>query len=451
MNQSNDFLKTQSIPHLILSMSVPMMFSMLISSLYNIIDSIYIARLGTDALTAVSAAFPLQNIVLAVSVGIGVGISSAISLHLGSGNQEKADQAASIGMVLTGFHCIFFVIFGALITRPFLRMFTDAQTLDWACQYTYIVLCASFGMLLQISMEKIFQAVGSMKATMILLITGCVINIILDPILIFGLIGFPAMGITGAAVATIAGQIIAFFLYVIVYQRNRKTFPVKIRLRSLHMDRAIIRQIYSVGIPSTIMILLPSVLVSILNGLLASFSDLYVAVFGVYLKLQTFIYMLTGGIVQGMRPIIGYNYGAGEFDRVKKTIRCCLAAAAALMLAGTIASLAFPSEIFSLFDAEPELLDAGIHALRIISLGFLISSIGLIYSGVFEALGRGKESLTISLLRQFIITIPLSFILSRFLDVTGVWLAFPISELCASIVAFFLLRRQDGGAFCPFF
>ncbi len=441
-------MKTRPVFSLLLSMSVPMMLSMLIQSLYNIVDSIYVSRLGTDALTAVSLAYPLQNAIVSIAVGVGVGISSAISIHLGAGNQEKADRAATLGIALTVFHCVLFIIAGIFITRPFLSMFTDnPAVLEDACDYTYIVLCLSFGSLLQIAFEKIFQAIGQMKITMYLLIVGCVINIILDPILIFGLLGFPALGVAGAAIATVIGQISAFLLYIVVYAR--KTYAVHIRMRYLTFDKHLIAQIYSVGIPSSIMMLLPSVLISILNRILASFSEVYVAVLGVYFKLQTFIYMPANGLVQGMRPIIGYNYGAGENKRVCNTIRYSLVCAAIIMLLGTVLSLVIPEQIFALFDADSELMTAGVTALRIICLGFLVSSVGVIYSGTFEALGNGRNSLIISLLRQFIITIPLSFVLSHFLGAIGVWIAFPAGEFCASIVAFFLLKTYKKGTFSP--
>ena len=441
-------MKTKPVFSLLVSMSVPMMLSMLIQSLYNIVDSIYVSRLGTDALTAVSLAYPLQNAIVSVAVGTGVGISSAISIHLGAGDQEKADRAATLGIALTVFHCILFVIVGIFITRPFLSLFTDKPAvLKDACDYTYIVLCLSFGALLQIALEKIFQAIGQMKITMYLLIVGCVINIILDPILIFGLLGFPAMGTAGAAIATVIGQIGAFLLYIAVYVR--KSYAVHIRLRHLKPDIRLIGQIYSVGIPSSIMMLLPSMLISVLNRILASFSEVYVAVLGVYFKLQTFIYMPANGIVQGMRPIIGYNYGAGEIQRVRKTIRYSLLCAAAIMLLGTLLALLIPGQILSLFDADPELMDAGITALRIISLGFLVSSLGVICSGTFEALGNGRNSLIISLLRQFVITIPLSFLLSHFFGPAGVWVSFPAGEICASVAAVFLLKTYKKGTFSP--
>ena len=373
-------MQTKPVFSLLLSMSVPMMLSMLIQSLYNIVDSIYVSRLGTDALTAVSLAYPLQNAILSAAVGIGVGISSAISIHLGAGNREKADRAATLGIALTLIHCIFFIIAGLTISEPFLKLFTDnPKILNDASIYTEIVLCLSFGSLFQIAFEKIFQGIGEMKITMYLLIAGCVVNIILDPILIFGLLGFPALGVAGAAIATVIGQISALLLYIIVYRRN--SYAVHISFKHLVFDKAIIRQIYSVGIPSTVMMLLPSILISVLNSILTAFSDVYVAVLGVYFKLQTFIYMPANGIVQGMRPIIGYNYGAGESSRVKSTIRYSLLTAAGLMLTGTILALALPKQILALFDADAALMSAGVTALRIISLGFLVSSVGLIYSG----------------------------------------------------------------------
>ena len=449
MQENNMFMTTKPIFSLLVSMSVPMMLSMLIQSLYNIVDSIYVSWLGTDALTAVSLAYPLQNAIVSVAVGIGVGISSAISIHLGAGNQEKADRAATIGIGLTVFHCILFILAGLVVTRPFLSLFTDkSAVLEDACAYTYIVLCFSFGSLLQIAFEKIFQGIGQMKITMILLIVGCVVNIILDPILIFGLLGFPELGVAGAAIATVIGQISAFLLYIVVYLR--KSYAIHIRAKYLRFDPSIIRQIYSVGIPSSIMMLLPSVLISILNSILTAFSGVYVAVLGVYFKLQTFIYMPANGIVQGMRPIIGYNYGAGETHRVRSAIRYSLACAAGLMLLGTLLSLLIPEQIFALFNADAELLECGVTALRIICLGFLVSSVGIIYSGTFEALGNGRNSLIISLLRQFVITIPLSFLLAKLWGPVGVWISFPAGELCASIAALLLLRSYEKGTLSPF-
>lgn len=449
MENKGNKMEERPVFSLLLSMSLPMMLSMLVQALYNIVDSMYVSRLGTQALTAVSLAFPLQNMVMSVSVGTGVGISSALSISLGEKNQEKANETATVGMVLTLVHCAIFLMFGLCVTRPFLQLFTDsAEILEQSCDYTYIVLCVSFGSLLQIAMEKIYQGIGAMKTTMILLAAGCIINIILDPILIFGLFGLPAMGVKGAAVATVIGQITAFFLYAAVY--FCKNPGVTIHPGYLKRDWKLIAKIYSVGIPSSLMLMMPSLLVGALNGILTPFSDVYVAVLGVYFKLQTFIYMPANGLVQGMRPIIGYNYGSGQYGRVRQTVRYCLLGTAGIMILGTFLSLCMPEKIFHLFQADENLLQAGETALRIISMGFLVSCVGTVFSGVFEALGRGGESLIISLLRQLVITVPLGFVLSRFLGAVGVWASFPVSELAASAAAIVLLRKYQNGCFFPF-
>lgn len=444
MNQNDQqFMRTRAPLPLLLSMSVPMMLSMLIQSLYNIVDGIFVARLGTQAITAVSLAYPLQNIVLSVSVGVGVGITSAIAISLGAGDGERASRVATMGVAVTILHCLLFVVGGLAVTRPFLALFTDDPvTLEWACQYSYVVLCASFGMLLQVTMEKIFQAQGRMTATMLLMGSGAVINIILDPILIFGYFGLPAMGVKGAAVATVIGQIAAFLLYLVVYLRRPN--GIHISPRYLSFDRRILGQIYSVGIPSTLMLALPSALVGILNGLLAAFSQIYVAVLGLYFKLQTFLYMPASGVVQGMRPPVGYNYGAGEIGRVKSLVRLSLAIVAVLMAAGTVVTLLVPGAILSIFQADAQLMAEGIPALRIIALGFIPSALGLIAAGTFEALGQGSRSLAVSLLRQLAVTVPAAFLLSRLWGVAGVWAAFPVSEIIAAAVSLVMLRRAFG-------
>lgn len=448
-NQEKNKMGTKEIFPLLMSMSLPMMLSMLVQSLYNIVDSIYVSRLGTWALTAVSLAYPLQNIVVSVAVGIGIGISSVLSISLGEKNQEKANEAATIGVALTFFHSVLFIIGGLLVTRPFIGLFTDdPKILKDACDYTYIVLCVSFGALFQIALEKIYQGIGVMKTTMILMGAGCIVNIVLDPILIFGLLGFPAMGVKGAAVATVIGQICAFLLYIVVYLHRNP--GVTIHPRYLKWSPKMIRQIYSVGIPSSLMMTMPSILVGGLNGILAAFSDTYVAVLGIYFKLQTFIYMPANGIVQGMRPILGYNYGAGRPERVRKTIQYSLAAAAVLMLVGTVLSMAVPGPILQMFQADEELLSAGTIALRMISIGFLPSAVGVIFSGVFESLGKGLDSLILSLLRQLVLILPIGYVLSRFWGVEGIWVSFPIAEAAAAVVGCILVKRLDGGAYFPF-
>lgn len=320
-------------------------------------------------------------------------------------------------------------------------MFTnDPKILEWSRDYTYIVMCVSFGQLLQMCLEKIFQGIGKMKTTMYLMASGCIINIILDPILIFGWFGLPAMGVTGAAVATVIGQIGALLLYILVCLRT--DIGVTIHPRYMKPDKQIITKIYSIGIPSSLMLTMPSLLTGILNGLLTKLGSVYVAVFGLYFKLQTFINMPSNGVVQGMRPIISYNYGAGEQVRVKKTIRYSMGIVAVIMLIGTIGALVFPRPILQLFDADASLMAHGIPALRIIGLSFLISTVGIVASGVFEALGQGKKSLTLSLLRQLVIIVPVGWILSHWMGAAGIWIAFPIAELIASVVAVGMLRRD---------
>lgn len=440
MEQNQNFLKTKPVFPLLVSMAIPMMLSMLIQSLYNIVDSLFVAKMGEKALAAVSFVYPFQNIVVAVAVGFGVGISAVISMNLGAGNKERANQAATLGMFFTGVHALLFIAAGLLFTKPFLLLFTqDEQILQWGSDYSYIVLCGSFGSLLQISMEKIFQAVGDMITTMFILASGAIINIILDPIMIFGLFGFPELGVAGAAIATVIGQISAFFFYLIVYRK--KEIGVKIERKYLRFEKRMIGQLYQIGIPSSVMMALPSVLVSALNGILVAFSQMHVAVLGVYFKLQTFIYMPANGIVQGMRPIVSYNYGAGETERLKKTVRLSLLLVAAIMAVGTAVSLFLPELVFGLFSEEALMIETGARALRIISLGFVISTMGIVYSGTFEALGKGLESLIVSLLRQFLIILPVSWILADVLGADGIWISFPAAEAAASAAAVLLMKR----------
>ena len=425
---------------LLMSMAFPPILSMLIQSLYNIVDSIYVARLGENAITAVSLAFPLQNLILAVAVGLGVGANACIARNLGSGRRRTAEQAAAHSLVLTVFHVIFFILLGMFGTMPYLHIFTqDSEVLAMSCDYTYIVVCFSAGTLFHIAIEKIFQAVGSMVIPMCLQGLGALINIVLDPIMIFGKFGFPAMGVKGAAIATVIGQWTACLISVILLICSKK--KIHVSLRRFRFQKTLVKTIYGVAVPSAIMTALPSVLVSILNGILSRISQTAIAVLGLYFKMQTFVYMPASGLIQGMRPIISYNYGAGSPARVKKTIRASLLSTAVIMAVGTILFLACPAQIMALFDAEPALMEMGVLALRIIGLGFLWSAVGVVCSGTFEALGKGTPSLVISLLRQLLIIPPLSLLLIPFWDVAGVWVTFPVAEAAAAIVSVLLLLR----------
>lgn len=431
---------TRPVFRLLLSMAVPPILSMLIQSMYNIVDSIFVARISRDALTAVSLAFPLQNLALSVAVGIGVGISAVISQSLGAKNTRAADAAAANGLLLTAVHAVLFILFGLLFAKPFIDLFTDDPAIyAMGCQYSLIVICFSCGNLFHIYFEKIFQATGNMLVPMVLMLIGALTNIVLDPILIFGLFGFPEMGVAGAAAATVIAQFVSCILSVAWFFLRPQ--PIRLSLRGFRPDGGMIRRIYAIGIPSSVMMALPSVLVGLLNAILTPLSEAAVAMFGVYFKLQTFVYMPANGLVQGMRPLVSYNYGAGLHARMHRTVRLSLLTAGGIMAAGTLLFLLVPDALLRLFDADAEMLAIGIPALRIISLGFVVSSVGVVLAGAFEALGRGGSSLAVSLLRQLLLIPPLALLLSRFWGLTGIWITFPAAELFAAAAAVLLYRR----------
>lgn len=440
MNSNDNPMGTKPVFPLLMSMSLPPIVSMMIQSLYNIVDSIFVARISQDAVTAVSLVFPLQNLLLAVAVGMGIGVNACIAIGLGAKRQEEADSAATHGFVLTALHAVLFILVGIFVTRPFLQMFTDdAAILHMGSQYGHVVLCLSFGMLFQIYIEKLFQATGDMVIPMLIQGVGAVMNIILDPIMIFGLFGMPAMGVAGAAVATVCGQITGCLVSVIFFRRRH--LGIHVKLRGFHLDGSMVKHLYGIAIPSGVMMGLPSILVGTLNVILSGLSEFGVAVFGIYFKIQTFIYMPIGGVMQGMRPIMSYNYGAKNRERMREILKCTLKVAVAILFVGTLLFWVFPKPIMSLFDVEGEMLILSVRCMRIISTGFMISGVGMVFSGVFESLGKGPRSLAISLTRQLIVIPPLAFALSREWGINGVWLAFPAAECLAALVAFVLYKK----------
>ena len=337
MNET--FMKEKPVFPLLMSLSLPMVISMLVNALYNIVDSFFVAKISEDAMTALSLVFPLQNFVNSVAVGFGVGISAVIAIHLGEGEQERADRAATHGFVLSIVHGLLLMVVCIAIMPTFLRMFTSSETVvDLGVRYSTIVFSFATVITASLSMEKIFQAVGRMKVTMLSLMVGCLTNICLDPVLIFGLGPFPAMGIEGAAFATGIGQVLTVVIYVVIY--FYRPIPVRLSRKSMTADRNLDKKLYAVGIPATLNMALPSLLISALNAILVGYSQIYVVILGIYYKLQTFLYMPANGIVQGMRPIIGYNYGAGEHKRVEKIYRLTLTLSGAIMLLGTLICLA---------------------------------------------------------------------------------------------------------------
>lgn len=439
MNET--FMKEKPVLPLITSMALPMVISMLVNSLYNIVDSYFVAKISEEAMTALSYVYPVQNFINAVAIGFGVGITSVISYYLGAGKEEQANIAAVHGMVLSAAHGILMTAVCIPIMPAFLHLFTqDEAVIRLGIRYSNIVFSFSVIITLGLFFEKMYQAVGGMKVAMVCVMSGCVANILLDPVLIFGLGPFPPMGIEGAALATGIGQILTLMIYLVFYLAR----PISIRFgrKYLVCDRHMIIRLYSIGIPATLNLALPSLLISSLNAILSGYSQIYVVILGIYYKLQTFLYLPANGIIQGMRPLIGYNYGAGEHKRVKQIYTVTLCMSGMIMILGTILCLLFPGQLIRLFTSNPETIAAGQHALRVISAGFIISSVSVTSSGALEGLGKGNPSLIISLCRYVVVLIPTAFVLSQLLGPSGVWNAFWITELLTAGVAYTVYRRS---------
>ena len=424
-NTDQTYMKTQPVLRLLLTMALPMVISMLVNSLYNIVDSFFVARISEDAMKALALVFPMQNLINAVMIGFGVGINAVISFYLGARDQKKADQAATQGVILSTVHGIFLMIVCLLTIRPFLNMFTsDKTTVELGLHYSYIVFAFSVMFAWELVFEKVFQAVGRMAVSMICMMIGCIVNIILDPILIFGLGPFPRLEIEGAAIATGLGQTISALSYVIIY--FCRPLSVRIRKDCVRPDRQICHKLYSIGIPAA----------------LTAYSLTYVFILGVYYKLQTFLYLTANGVIQGMRPLLSYNYGAGEYKRVRSIFKNAWFIVCLSRLGGMRLCLTIPEQLMGLFTKNPSTLRSGALALRIISAGFVISSISVTASGAFEALGRGISSLIISLCRYAVLIIPIAFAASHFLGATGVWHAFWIAEALTAVLSAFLFHKK---------
>ncbi len=433
-------MKDRPILPLVLSMSLPMVLSMTVASLYNIVDSYYVARISEDAMTALSLVYPIQNLINAVTIGFSIGANAVISYHLGAQNQEKANAAAAQSLLWNGLHGLVLTLVCIAVMPVFLSLFTQsAAVMDLGVRYSRVAFAFSVFVGVSMSMEKIFQAAGRMVMTMVCMLAGCVCNIVLDPVLIFGYGPFPEMGIEGAALATGIGQVLSLALYFVC--NAIRPLPLRLLPSRTMWDGAIARKMYAIGIPATLNLALPSLLISCLNVILAAFSQVYVLVLGVYYKLQTFLYLPANGIVQGMRPIIGYNFGAKEYGRVAKIYRVALLLSAAIMAVGTALCWAIPDQLIGLFSENAETIAAGSTALRLISIGFVISSLSVISSGALEGLGMGGPSLAISLLRYVALILPLAFVLSRIFGASGVWHAFWVTEFLTAGVSYALYRR----------
>ena len=437
---NDTFMKTKPVFPLLVSMALPNVISMLVNSLYNIVDSLFVAQINEQAMTALSLVFPIQNFVNAVAIGFGVGINALVALYRGAGDHDKADAAATHGMVLSVLHGLLCTLLATAIMPGFLARFTaDSTIVSMGVTYSAIVFFFAIVNMASLAFEKIFQAVGRMKLTMLALISGCVCNILLDPILIFGLGPVPALGIAGAALATGIGQTVTLVLYLVVYCTTAS--PVRLRRNTLRPDASLEGRLYAIGVPAILNLALPSLLVTFLNSLLAGFSQSYVVILGIYYKLQTFLYLPANGIVQGMRPLIGYNYGAREHARVKKLYELTLFMSIAIMALGTVICLLASRQLIGLFTSNPDTIAAGAKALRIICIGFVVSAVSTTSSGALEGLGKGVPSLVISLCRYVVFIMPLAAVLCGRLGPDGVWHAFWITEVLTALVAYPVYHR----------
>ena len=428
---------------LILSMSLPAMFSMLIQALYNIVDSYFVAQVSEDALTAVSLAFPMQMLLIAVAVGTSIGVNSLVSRRLGEKNTPAANDAATHGLLLSILSWAVFAIIGATCTKIFFAAFTkDANISAMGISYTSIVLIFSMGSFIEISIEKTLQATGDMIHPMIFQLMGAIINIILDPIMIFGLFGFPKLGIAGAAIATVTGQIIAMFYSI--YVLFGKKHAVNVTFKNFKIKKNIIKEIYAVGLPSIIMQSISSVSTTVMNSILIAFSQSAVSVLGVYFKLQSFVFMPVFGLTHGVMPIMGYNYGARNKKRLMSALKIGSVIAACIMAVGVLLFQILPDKLLLIFNASENMLKIGAPALRIISLCFLPAALGIMFSSLFQAIGRGIYSLIISVLRQLVFLVPAAYVLSKIAGLSFVWAAFPFSEFFSLAASIFMLISVYG-------
>ena len=428
---------------LLFTMSLPIMISMLVQALYNVVDSMFVARVSENALTALSIAFPIQNLMIAVSVGLGVGLNAVVSRALGAKDTKGVNRAATNGIMLMFICGLIFMLGGATLVRPYFEMQTDIEEIVTnGIDYTSIVMMGSMGVFMQILFERLLQSTGRTMLTMFSQGVGAIINIIFDPIFIFGYFGFPKMGVAGAAYATILGQWVAALLGLIL--NIRKNPEVSISMKGFKPHGATIRLILSIGIPSVVMQSIGSVMTFLMNQILIAFSSTAVAVFGVYFKLQSFVFMPVFGLTNGTVPIVAYNFGARKGDRMKKTIQYSVYAAIVIMICGALIFQSIPDKLLMLFDASDEMLRVGVPALRIISLSFPLAGFGIGAGAVFQALGFSVYSMIISLIRQLVVLIPCAYLIGMLTgDVTGVWWAFVVAEVVSLTVSALYLRRVN--------
>lgn len=428
------------IPKLLISMSLPMIISMLVQALYNIVDSMFVAQLNEAALTAVSLSFPVQNLIIAVAAGTGVGVNALLSKSLGEKNFDEVNKIAANGVMLALISAVCFAVVGGIGSNFFFKVQTeDTLIVQYGTRYLTIVTVASLFVFLQVTYERLLQSTGKTFYSMITQATGAIINIILDPIMIFGYFGFPALGVAGAALATIIGQCCATLLAV--YFHNKFNKEITVARKGFKPNKRVIKNIYRIGVPSIIMQSIGSVTTFALNNILLMFSSTAATVFGVYFKLQSFVFMPVFGLTNGMIPIAAYNYGAGRKKRIYSVFKLSICIAIGIMLAGTIVFQLIPEVLLGFFDASEYMIEIGVPALRTISVCFVFAAYSIVSSSMFQALGNGVYSLIISVARQIVIIIPAAFIFAELFGLNMVWWAYPLAEIAALILCTIFLKR----------
>ncbi|MBQ6900466.1 MAG: MATE family efflux transporter [Firmicutes bacterium] len=432
---------TMPVNKLLFNMAWPAILSMTINSLYNIVDSIFVAQVSEDALTAVSIVTPVQMLIIALSVGSGVGINSLIARRLGAQRQEEADKAASTGLRIGLINYLIFLFIGIFVAGPFVAGYAEPGTYIYeaGCQYLSIVCIGSVFIHIQVVIEKILQSTGNMVGPMACSLTGAVVNIALDPVLIFGWFGLPELGVAGAAVATVIGQLAGLMVGVTILVRGEHL--VNIQIKGFKIDWKVVGDIYKVGLPSIVMQSIASVMTIGYNAILVGYSTTAVAVLGIYFKIQSFVFMPVFGLNQGAMPIMGYNYGARDRKRLMDTYKAAMVFAVTVMSVGLILFQTAPNHLLGMFDASPEMLEIGVPALRIISICFLPAAFGIITGTLFQATGHGIYSLLVSIIRQLLGILPLAFILIRIGGVTLSWASFPLAEVLGLTYSAIMLRR----------
>ena len=431
---------TMPIPKLLITMSLPMIISMLVQALYNVVDSMFVAQLNEDALTAVSLAFPIQNLMIAVATGTGVGINALLSKSLGERKFEQANIIAKNGILLGILSSIVFAVAGLFGSRLFFEVQTsDPEIIKYGVEYLSIITIASMGVFLQVTFERLMQSTGKTIFNMVIQGTGAIINIILDPILIFGWFGLPRLEVVGAALATVIGQVVAAILGMILNHKYNK--EINISFKGFKPCRKTIGGIYKIGVPSILMQSIGSVTTFGMNNILLMFSSTAATVFGVYFKLQSFIFMPVFGLTNGIIPIVAYNYGARNKKRIYQTLNLGITIAITIMSTGVAIFQLFPKTLLSLFDASEHMISIGVPALRAISLCFVFAGFCIVSSSVFQALGNGVYSLIMSIARQLIVILPVAYAFAKLIGLDAVWYAYPIAELVSVIMCVFMLKR----------